>query len=86
MDEIERPETVGEVVLPVTEAPAAEPEAPRRQTPEENHRYQAARRSGERAGYERAMRQLREQRESEELSAMQDMEFLARDVAEFRGR
>ena len=86
MDEIERPETVGEVVLPVTEAPAAEPEAPRRQTPEENHRYQAARLSGERTGYERAMRELREQRESEELSARQDMEFLARDVAEFRER
>ena len=80
MDEIERPETVGEVVLP--EEPAREPE--RRQTPEENHRYQAARLSGERTGYERAMRELREQRESEQEARRQEMEFIAGDVAEFR--
>ena len=83
MDEIERPETVGEVVLPVEETPSEEPEAGRRQTPEENHRFQAARRSGERAGYERAMRQFREQQEREELAARQEVEFIARDTADF---
>ena len=82
MDEYERPETVGEVVLP--EEPAGEPE--RRQTPEENHRFQAARLSGERTGYERAMREVRERQESELEAQTRELEFLARDVAEFRER
>ena len=87
MDEIERTETLGEVVLPEDETPEeTTAKRERRQTPEENHRYQAARRSGERAGYERAMREMRSQRQSEELAVQEEMESLAREVAQFRER
>lgn len=87
MDENERPQEVGEVVLPTREAPAEAPEeTSRRQTPEENRRFQAARLGGERAGFERAMRLIGEQRRSEELEAREQHEFIARDLEDFQER
>jgi hypothetical protein len=82
MDEIARPETVGEVVTPREEEQVLR----RAQTPEENHRYQAARRGGERAGFERAMRQIREQREQEDLARQLEEEFIAEDMELFLER
>ena len=54
MDENERPGTVGEVVTPAEDGAAEQPDAaemPMPQSHEDNRRFQAARRGGERAGY-----------------------------------
>lgn len=101
MDEYERPETVGEVVTPMEGGEAAPVEtedeavgeggdAARHrqegQSHEENRRYQAARRSGERAGYQRALRELQQgvrQEEPQEETGRREQEFLARDFQEF---
>ena len=59
MDENERPEQVGEVVTPAEDGSAEQQEGvPAPQSHEDNRRFQAARLGGERAGYERAMREL----------------------------
>lgn len=78
MDEIERQDTVGEVVTPTEQ-----PEERRGQTSEENHRFQAARRSGERAGFERAMRQIRTEQELERSEQDRTGEFIERDLEQF---
>ena len=78
MDEIERQDTVGEVVTPTEQ-----PEERRGQTSEENHRFQAARRSGERAGFERAMRQIRTEQELERSEQDRTEEFIERDLEQF---
>ena len=99
MDEFERPAEAGEVVTPQetqeaaptaareeTESAAPQQENGQRQTHEDNHRYQAARRNGERTGYERAMRQLRQQEQERTAAEQQQMAFVAGDVADFRQR
>lgn len=59
MDENERSEEIGEVVPPAEDGSAEQREsAPTPQSHEDNRRFQAARLGGERAGYERAMREL----------------------------
>ena len=79
MDENERSEEIGEVVPPAEDGSAEQREsAPTPQSHEDNRRFQAARLGGERAGYERAMRELAG-RESE-------MRFIAEDAREFARR
>ena len=59
MDENERSEEIGEVVPPAEDGSAEQRDsAPTPQSHEDNRRFQAARLGGERAGYERAMREL----------------------------
>lgn len=73
MNESERSETIGEVVTPAQSGEERDASAAadgekgigladrsgqNEQSHEENHRYQAARRGGERAGYERATREI----------------------------
>lgn len=59
MDENERSEEIGEAVTPAEDGSAEQREsAPTPQSHEDNRRFQAARLGGERAGYERAMREL----------------------------
>ncbi len=104
MDEIERPEEVGEVVTPQQET-AADPElAPEQRTEEgalppaeggrdrtrrqaqsreENRRYQAARHSGERSGYERALRELGERNGTPEDEEARRAEFIRQDAERF---
>ena len=81
MDENERPGTVGEVVTPAEDGAAEQPgatEMPMPQSHEDNRRFQAARRGGERAGYERAMRELagreseRQRQEDEQLDLFRE--------------
>lgn len=92
MDENERPEEVGEVVTP-TEDGAAEPSgaeeeraAAAPQSHEDNRRFQAARRGGERAGYERAMRELAGRESEQQRQNEERMRFLAEDAREFARR
>lgn len=90
MDEIERPQEVGEVVTPEEESapmPEQSPEEkPARQSHEDNRRFQAARLGGERSGYERAMRELQAMQDSREASERQQMEFIAADAEAFARR
>ena len=84
MDEIERPETVGEVVTPTEEGEAerrGETRAP--QSHEDNRRFQAARLGGERAGYERAMRDLAGQESERERLEEEQRRFIAEDALAF---
>ena len=97
MEAYERPETVGEAVTPQEEAIApdegetgtdlAERSAGEGQSHEENRRYQAARRQGERSGYDRALREInaRMARSAEDREAALE-EFIARDVESFAQR
>ena len=90
MEENERPEEVGELVTPAEEAPghdgAPEEDKQTAQSREENRRFQAARRNGERTGYERAMRQVREQLAREEEDRAREQAFISRDADEFLRR
>jgi len=99
MEEFERPVEAGEVVTPAqTQAAASGPAAPEAETPapergaarpqshEDNHRYQAARRGGERTGYERALRELRQQLDEHDAAARRQAEFVAGDAANFTAR
>ena len=86
MEESERPEEVGEVVTPQQEIQQTADGEPHRQSPEENRRFQAARKGGERAGFDRAMRQIREQQEHLELERQREEEFIARDLDRFTER
>ena len=73
MDENERSEEIGEVVPPAEDGSAEQRDsAPTPQSHEDNRRFQAARLGGERAGYERAMRELAG-RESERRSRMRSV-------------
>ena len=86
MDEIERPEEVGEVVTPMEETEEAAAAEQPGQSREENRRFQAARRNGERTGYERAMREVAERQARQEETAAREREFIARDADEFMRR
>ena len=82
MDENERPEQVGEVVPPAEDGSAEQRDsAPTQQSHEDNRRFQAAKLGGERAGYERAMRES-ERRSREE----EQMRFIAEDARKFARR
>ena len=89
MDENERPGTVGEVVTPAEDGAAEQPDAaemPMPQSHEVNRRFQAARRGGERAGYERAMRELAGRESERQRQEDEQLRFIADDAREFARR
>ena len=89
MDENERPGTVGEVVTPAEDGAAEQPDAaemPMPQSHEDNRRFQAARRGGERAGYERAMRELAGRESERQRQEDEQLRFIADDAREFARR
>ena len=83
MDENERPGTVGEVVTPAEDGAAEEPVP---QSHEDNRRFQAARRGGERAGYERAMREIAGRESERQRREDEQLRFLAEDALAFARR